>query len=55
MPATAARPLSAFRAVTITRAPIPASASAVSRPMPELPPVTTTVLPCMSATSTASS
>src|SRR5580704_9030578 len=50
MPATAARPLSAFRAVTMTRAPIPANASAVSSPMPELPPVTTTVLPSMDAT-----
>ena len=42
-----ARPLSASRAVTSTRAPIPPSAAAVSNPMPELPPVTTTVFrPC---------
>ena len=39
------------RAVIRVFAPAPARATAVSRPIPEFPPVTITVLPVMSATS----
>src|SRR5437762_1750299 len=45
----AALPRSSLRTSMITRAPSAASVRAVSRPMPELAPVTTTFLPCMCA------
>ena len=44
---TAVRPRASLRAVMITRAPIPASSTAASLPIPAFPPVMTTVLPCM--------
>ncbi len=50
MSATASVPRCSLRAVMTTRAPAPASAMAVALPMPELPPVTMTVLPSMEGT-----
>ena len=51
MSATAASPRARSRAVMRTVAFARASATAVSSPMPEFPPVMTTVFPVMSATS----
>ena len=51
MSATADSPRARSRAVITVVAPALARATAVSRPMPEFPPVMTTVLPVMSATS----
>jgi hypothetical protein len=52
MSATAASPLVLSLAVMTVSAPARARATAVSSPIPELPPVMTTVLPAMSGTST---
>ncbi len=49
----AAAPLASSRTARITRAPCPASALAVSRPMPLLAPVTMTVWPARSGMSAA--
>ena len=45
MAAIAAAAFAALRAAMMTRAPAPASCSAVKYPTPALPPVTTNVLP----------
>src|SRR5262245_37671327 len=55
MPAIASWPRSTVRAVPITCAPRSASTRIVSRPMPELQPVTTMVLPLMSMPAVTSS
>src|SRR5689334_3529375 len=49
MPSIAACALSRLRTTMITRAPRRLSSRVVSRPIPELAPVTTTVLPCTAA------
>src|ERR1039458_2456318 len=53
MSASASLPRDSLRAVITVRAPAPARAVAVALPTPELPPVITTVLPSMGATTFA--